>query len=184
MVGRFGGSEQRVEVLPGGLFMPRPRCRPGHGGGVNLGGLREAGCQTMGWGPGQVAQGVPREGGRFGGHAGATCRIQGLEEVYGHPGPGDSNPEPRTALRRENPRRGWEWGDARVPEPPLRTGAPRRKQGGARAPAGRPEGEREVGTWGSRALGLSQTAVIRESFKLGVRWARQGGALEAFPCQL
>lgn len=92
--------------------------------GRELGGTQGGGLARR-WGgvQGRWPQGVPRVGGQFGGRAGTTCRSQGLEEVYGHPGPGDSNSEPRTALCRENPRRGWVWGDARVPEPPLHTGA-------------------------------------------------------------
>ena len=68
----------------------------------------------------------------------------------------------------ENPRGGRERGTTGSLGPsPTRGPAtaeetPRRNQGGARAPAGGPEGEGEVGTWGSRALGLSQTMVIRE----------------------
>ena len=120
----------------------------------------------MGWGPGQVAQGVPREGGRFGGHAGATCRSQGLGEVYGHPGPGDGNSEPRTALCRENPGRGRERGDARVPEPPLRTGAPQKEPArgkGTGWAAGRRARGRDLGLPGH---GAEPDSGHRESFKL------------------
>lgn len=174
MIGRFGGSEQCGEVPPGGLFTPRPRCCPGHSGGVNLGGLREAGWPDDGVGS---RAGGPRESPEWEGSLGdvlgppagargwrrSTVTLARETVIQNHGQPcaartpvGDGCGGTPGSLSPRSTQ-----GPAMGEETP-----PRRNQRGARALAGGPEGEGEVGTWGSRALGLSQTVVIRESFKL------------------
>lgn len=139
---------------------------------MNLGGLGEAGWPDDGVGSragglrespeGKGSLGdtlVPPAGARDWRRSAATLAWETVIQNHGQPCDG------------ENPRGGQEAGptESLSPSPtrgPAMGETPRRNQAGARAPAGGPEGEGEVGTWGSRALGLSQTMVIRERGKL------------------
>lgn len=139
---------------------------------MNLGGLGEAGWPDDGVGSragglrespeGKGSLGdtlVPPAGARDWRRSAATLAWETVIQNHGQPCDG------------ENPRGGQEAGptESLSPSPtrgPATGETPRRNQAGARAPAGGPEGEGEVGTWGSRALGLSQTMVIRERGKL------------------